>query len=167
LQNFVIFHYTKFCEIKKLFSEIRNKYFAKFRDWEISLTTLTRTQARTWTRTRTAIVYSTRALYENRFIKIFRDWLEMKLSNFYLCFSCFRYKRPTTGHRFAWVLTFFINYWKNKFNRSICVLGGADFWIFWIFNLRQPAADVKCYSKTKVEQAFFFISCHSLRKWHF
>jgi hypothetical protein len=24
-------------------------------------------------------------------------------------FSCFRYKRPTTGHRFACVLTFFIN----------------------------------------------------------
>jgi hypothetical protein len=43
-------------------------------------------------------------------------------------------------------------------------VGGADFWIFWIFNLRQPAADVKCYSKTKVEKAFFFISCRSLRK---
>jgi hypothetical protein len=36
-----------------------------------------------------------------------------------------------------------------------CGIGGADFWIFWIFNLRQPAADVKCYSKTKVEKAFF------------
>jgi hypothetical protein len=51
----------------------------------------------------------------------------------------------------------------NK-NKQGCGLGGADFWIFWIFNLRQPAADVKCYSKTKVEKAFFFISCHSLRK---
>jgi hypothetical protein len=48
--------------------------------------TLTRTQARTWTRTRIAIVYSTRAPYENRLIKIYHNWLEMKLSNFYLCF---------------------------------------------------------------------------------
>jgi hypothetical protein len=38
-------------------------------------------------------------------------------------------------------------------------VGGADFWILWIFNRRQLAADVKCYSKTKVEKAFFFISC--------
>jgi hypothetical protein len=28
--------------------------------------------------------------------------------------------------------------------------GGADFWIFWIFNPRQPAADVKFYYKTKL-----------------
>jgi hypothetical protein len=41
---------------------------------------------------------------------------------------------------------------------------GADFWIFWIFNRWQPAADVKCYSKTKVEKAFFFISCLPLGK---
>jgi hypothetical protein len=46
-------------------------------------------------------------------------------------------------------------------------LGGADFWIFWIFNRRQPAADVKCYYKTKVEKAFFFISCLPLRKGDF
>jgi hypothetical protein len=47
------------------------------------------------------------------------------------------------------------------------ILGGADFWIFWIFNRWQPAADVKCYSKTKVEKASFFISCLPLRKWDF
>jgi hypothetical protein len=28
----------------------------------------------------------------------------------------------------------------------------------------QPAADVKCYSKTKVEKASFLISCLPLRK---
>jgi hypothetical protein len=37
-RNFVIFRDTKFREIKKLFREILNKYFAKFR--EISSTTL-------------------------------------------------------------------------------------------------------------------------------
>jgi hypothetical protein len=46
-------------------------------------------------------------------------------------------------------------------------VGGADFLIFWIFNRRQPAADVKCYSKTRIEKAFFFISCIPLRKWEF
>jgi hypothetical protein len=47
---------------------------------------------------------------------------------------------------------------------SGATVGGADFWIFWIFNRWQPAADVKCYSKTKVEKACFFISCLPLRK---
>jgi hypothetical protein len=37
-------------------------------------------------------------------------------------FSCFRYKRPTTGHRFGWVLTLFIKCWKNNFTFSTCVL---------------------------------------------
>jgi hypothetical protein len=37
-------------------------------------------------------------------------------------FSCFRYKRPTTGHRFGWVLTLFIKCWKNNFTFSICAL---------------------------------------------
>jgi hypothetical protein len=46
----------------------------------------------------------------------------------------------------------------------VCPVGWADFWIFWIFNRWQPAADVRCYSKTKVEKAFFFISCLPLRK---
>jgi hypothetical protein len=61
---------------------------------------------------------------------------------------------------------------KMGFTMMICVgsrewyrVGGADFWIFWIFNRRQPAADVKCYSKTKVEKAFFFISCLPLWKF--
>jgi hypothetical protein len=36
-------------------------------------------------------------------------------------------------------------------------VGVADFWIFWIFNRRQPAADVKCYSKTKVERKSVFL----------
>jgi hypothetical protein len=53
---------------------------------------------------------------------------------------------------------------RKLFSENICKIGGADFWIFWIFNRWQPAADVKCYSKTKVEKAFFFISCQSLRK---
>jgi hypothetical protein len=38
-QNFE-FRDTKFCEIKKLFREIRNKYFAKFHDRKILSTTL-------------------------------------------------------------------------------------------------------------------------------
>jgi hypothetical protein len=54
--------------------------------------------------------------------------------------------------------------WDPDTQVKACVLGGADFWIFRIFNQRQPAADVKCYSKTKVEKAFFFISCLPLRK---
>jgi hypothetical protein len=43
-------------------------------------------------------------------------------------------------------------------------VGGADFLICWIFNRQQLAADVKCYSKTKVDKAFFFISCLPLQK---
>jgi hypothetical protein len=35
-RNFVVFRDTKFREIKELFREKRNKYFAKFRDREIS-----------------------------------------------------------------------------------------------------------------------------------
>jgi hypothetical protein len=53
---------------------------------------------------------------------------------------------------------------RKKRKKYTYTLGGADFWIFWIFNWWQPAADVKCYSKTKVAKAFFFISCIPLRK---
>jgi hypothetical protein len=72
-----------------------------------------------WTRTRTAIVYSTRAPYENRLIKICRNWLEMKLSNFYLCFHALDIN---TLHRFVWVLTLFIKRWKHYFTFNTCVL---------------------------------------------
>jgi hypothetical protein len=47
---------------------------------------------------------------------------------------------------------------------TLVLIRGADFWIFWIFNRWQPAADVKCFSKTKEEKALFFISCLPLRK---
>jgi hypothetical protein len=84
----------------------------------------TRTQARTWTRTRTArtaIVYSTHAPYENRFIKICRYWLEIKSPNFYLCFHALDINALLIWLRFAWVLTFFINCLYNKFTLSICM----------------------------------------------
>jgi hypothetical protein len=56
---------------------------------------------------------------------------------------------------------FFRENLKFPWGTDMPPIGGAD---FWIFNRRQPAADVKCYSKTKEEKAFFFISCLPLQK---
>jgi hypothetical protein len=70
-------------------------------------------------------------------------------------------KKLTFQFKFASVLCFYTDIVHECFivlSTPACIFGWADFWIFWIFNQRQPAADVKCYSKTKVEKAFFFIS---------